>query len=170
MRITTLTLALGLLLTAGCQSPSAPIAGLPSPPPWAAPSDTEARIRAAGLEPLPEEAFVMHIHAHLSVFYNGQAVEVPAKIGIDGQDRFISALHTHAAMGVIHIESPTARDFTLGQFFTEWGVPLDGAKVYVSGQPVAETTGLVLTNDQVIAVVFGTPPATIPSTYTGRWL
>lgn len=162
-------LALGLLV-AGCQSPAAPVAGLPSPPPWAAPADTEARIRAAGLEPLPGESFVMHIHSQLNVFYNGQPVEVPANIGIDPKGAFISAVHSHAASGVIHVESPVLRDFTLGQFFTEWGVPLDGAKVYVGGQPVTETSGLVLKDNQVIAVVFGTPPATIPATYTGRWL
>lgn len=43
---------------------------------------------------------------------------------------FISAgtcfywLHTHAADGIIHIESPVQRTYTLGDFFDEWGQPL----------------------------------------------
>jgi hypothetical protein len=33
-------------------------------------------------------------------------------------------LHTHAADGIIHIESPVQRTYTLGEFFDEWGQPL----------------------------------------------
>ncbi|MGH3274010.1 MAG: hypothetical protein ACRDNZ_06740, partial [Streptosporangiaceae bacterium] len=38
-------------------------------------------------------------------------------------------LHTHAADGVIHIESPVQRTYTLGQFFDEWGQPLGPGQV-----------------------------------------
>jgi hypothetical protein len=38
-----------------------------------------------------------------------------------GADRCYYWLHTHASDGVIHIESPTARIYTLGDFFDEWG-------------------------------------------------
>jgi hypothetical protein len=34
-------------------------------------------------------------------------------------------LHTHAADGVIHIESPVQRTYTLGEFFDIWGQPLN---------------------------------------------
>ena len=33
-------------------------------------------------------------------------------------------LHTHAADGIVHIESPVNRMFTLGAFFDIWGQPL----------------------------------------------
>jgi hypothetical protein len=33
-------------------------------------------------------------------------------------------LHTHAADGIVHIESPVQRTYTLGDFFDEWGQPL----------------------------------------------
>jgi hypothetical protein len=62
---------------------------------------------------------------------------VPAAIGIPGAQAqstpngpFIASgtcfywLHTHAADGIVHIESPVQRTYTLGQFFDEWGLPL----------------------------------------------
>jgi hypothetical protein len=38
-------------------------------------------------------------------------------------------LHTHAADGIIHIESPTVRTYTLGNFFEIWHEPLGPARV-----------------------------------------
>ena len=40
-----------------------------------------------------------------------------------------SWLHTHAADGIIHIESPVKRTFTLGNFFDIWGQPLSATQV-----------------------------------------
>jgi hypothetical protein len=84
-----------------------------------------------------DEQTLFHIHAHLTIFVNGSARQVPAGIGIPGaqaqntpQGPFIDSgtcfywLHTHAADGIIHIESPVHRTFTLGDFFDEWGQPL----------------------------------------------
>jgi hypothetical protein len=34
-------------------------------------------------------------------------------------------LHTHSADGIIHIESPVKRVYTLGNLFDIWGEPLD---------------------------------------------
>ncbi|OKK03886.1 hypothetical protein AMK26_18175 [Streptomyces sp. CB03234] len=93
-------------------------------PPWSAPSDPSARVRAAGLPMLCEEGNVEHIHAHLDVLVDGKPVAVPANIGIDQPAQQISPLHTHDANGVIHIESPVKATFSLGQFMTEWDVAL----------------------------------------------
>ena len=38
-------------------------------------------------------------------------------------------LHTHAPDGVIHIESPTQRIYTLGNFFDDWRQPLSADQV-----------------------------------------
>lgn len=83
------------------------------------------------------EQTLFHIHAHLTVFVNGTPQQVPAGIGIPGAvstatpaGPFISSgtcfywLHTHAPDGIIHIESPVHRSYTLGEFFDEWGQPL----------------------------------------------
>ena len=83
------------------------------------------------------EQVAFHIHTHLTIFVDGKPMQVPGGIGIPGaqttqspQGPFVAQgscfywLHTHAADGVIHIESPVQRTYTLGQFFDEWGQPL----------------------------------------------
>jgi hypothetical protein len=83
------------------------------------------------------EQVAFHIHAHLTIFINGVAEAVPAAIGIANpkaqstpEGPFIGAgscfywLHTHAADGIIHVESPVATTFILGQFFDIWGQSL----------------------------------------------
>ncbi|HUA06767.1 MAG TPA: hypothetical protein VMB27_22865 [Solirubrobacteraceae bacterium] len=90
-----------------------------------------------GVQCAPIEQLAYHIHAHLQVYVNGQPRALPAAIGLIGPvyentpyGRFYGAqtcyywLHTHASDGVIHIESPTARVYTLGTFFDEWRQPL----------------------------------------------
>jgi hypothetical protein len=89
------------------------------------------------------EQVLFHIHAHLTVFVRGAARQVPAGIGIapprqvaaTPQGAFVTAgscfmwLHTHAADGIIHTESPVDRTYTLGNFFDVWGQPLDREQV-----------------------------------------
>jgi hypothetical protein len=86
-----------------------------------------------GISCQTREQTIFHIHAHLTIFVNGAPRQVPAAIGIPGaqaQNGFIVSgtcfywLHTHAPDGIIHIESPVQRTYTLGDFFDEWGQPL----------------------------------------------
>ena len=90
-----------------------------------------------GISCQTSEQTLFHIHAHLTIFVNGAARQVPAGIGIPGaqatqtaQGAFIETgtcfywLHTHADDGIIHIESPVQRTYTLGNFFDIWGQPL----------------------------------------------
>lgn len=97
---------------------------------WAAPAPAQvaAAVRAAGLPLLSMEATDVHFHAHLDIIVDGQQVAVPAEVGIAGQSA-ISSMHTHDSTGIIHIESPTDATFTLGQFFTEWQIPLSATCV-----------------------------------------
>lgn len=167
-----LTSLLGLTLS-GCPAapvtpvPAASTPALPPAPPWGVPPDPAERIKAAGLESMASESFVVHTHSHLDVFYNGAAVPVPANIGIG--PGFISLLHTHRDSGVLHIESPKALTITLGQFFTEWNIPLTGAKAYVNGTEVPDAASVVLQDRQQITVIYGPAPATIPASYAGPW-
>ena len=147
--------------------------------PWPAPvSGVTARAQSAGLPILAAEAFAQHIHAHLDVFLNGQAVAVPANIGIDYVSSHITPLHTHDSSGVIHIESPDMRTYTLGQFFTEWGVTLSAGcvatycapstpvVVQVNGTPATgDPTALIIHLHDEFAVVIGTAPAVVPSSF-----
>ena len=161
--------------------PATTAVGRDTPPPWNAPADAAAAVRAAGLPMLSQEGTVLHIHAHLDVNVDGQPVEVPAGIGIDRSRRGISPLHTHDPTGVIHIESPVKQAFTLGEFFTEWDVTLspnnvgglhvgDGKalRIFVNGtQVTANPAALVINAHDEIALIYGNPQSTgsIPSRY-----
>ncbi len=128
---------------------------------------------------LPREALNEHIHAHLDVFYDGAPVTVPQYIGIDLVAQAISPLHTHDTTGIVHIESPTVKDYFLGQFFGEWGVqmgngcvagvcpPAKQISLVVNGSPVQTPPDkLVFHAHDEIALIIGTPPATVPSAYS----
>jgi hypothetical protein len=134
------------------------------------------RLLPLGLTPLSQEGVATHIHAHVDIFVDGRRVTVPQNVGINPGAGWLTELHTHDTRGVIHVESPEENDeFTLGQFFAEWGVFLngrcvgsycDGLKWYVNGkQETGNPADLVLESHQEIAIVVGKPPAKIPSSY-----
>jgi len=188
------------LVLAGALTP------LAAAPVWPAPPKPMALARQAGLAPETHEFLAFHVHAHLDVFVDGRAVVVPAGIGIniadpgvhqfhdspDGSTGYggiqrcgspcISPLHTHDTTGVMHVESPDVRTFTLGQFFAVWGVRLtnrclggycatgpSSVRVFVDGRRVTgDPRQLALAAHQEIVVTYGTPaqlPSPIPQSY-----
>jgi hypothetical protein len=95
-----------------------------------------------GVQCLGAEQLLFHIHAHLTVFVNGHARRIPYGIGIPGGQvqqtpagAYVGGgscfywLHTHAADGIIHIESPVQRTYTLGDLFDIWGQTLNSTRV-----------------------------------------
>ena len=115
---------------------------IPSAPLLAGTSAATAGQAIDGISCQTSEQTVFHIHTHLTIFVNGQQQQVPAGIGIPGAvaqqtqaGPFVDSgscfywLHTHAADGIIHIESPVQRTYTLGEFFDEWGQPLGPSQV-----------------------------------------
>ena len=125
------------------------------------------------------EQLVSHIHAHLDIFINGQPYTIPSQIGIT--DKCFYWLHTHDESGIIHIESPVAKDYTIGQFFDIWNKKFSNTQildnivngkntlnVYVNGNKVnagVNYRDIKLKAHDEIAVVYGNPPSTIPSKY-----
>jgi hypothetical protein len=153
-------------------------------PPWPANNGRalQLRLRAIGLDPLRQEGQVVHIHQHLDVYANGDHVTIPAQIGIDANGGFISDLHTHDTSGIMHVESPTQRTFTLGQFFAVWGVQLSPSCIgglcktgdkrlhtWINGAPVtADPTRIVLEEHQEIVLAYGTQaqmPKPVPASF-----
>lgn len=111
-------------------------------PVLASPSTTTQGATVDGIECAPVEQLAYHIHAHLQVYVAGRPRPLPGAIGLIGPvaqqtpyGAFYGAtqcyywLHTHASDGVIHIESPTHRIYTLGNFFDEWRQPLSPDRV-----------------------------------------
>jgi hypothetical protein len=130
---------LGPLRTAPSPGAPGPESGIPVPgaAPLATASASASGQTVDGIKCQTSEQTIFHIHAHLTIFVNGAPRQVPAAIGIPGaqaqntaQGPYIGSgtcfywLHAHAADGVIHIESPVQRTYTLGNFFDEWGQPL----------------------------------------------
>ncbi len=152
------------------------------PIPWLAEIDhLSQRLQTIGIPALSAEGTQLHIHQHLDVIINGTHALVPAGVGINETDRFISPVHTHDETGVIHVESNEIRDFTLGQFFDIWGVRVtkdcvggycrsgkNGLKVFSNGKPViGDPRALVLKSHQEIALIYGPSNAarSVPSSY-----
>ena len=87
----------------------------------------------------------------------------------------ISPLHTHDLSGLLHTETKTPSPNHLGEFFTEWAVrltpeciggyckPAVPIKIYVYGKvATGDPAQIELSNLREIAILIGTPPATIP--------
>jgi hypothetical protein len=178
---------------------SAPLAQ----PSWPIPADPMTLATQAGLVSEQREYLVTHIHAHLDLFVDGKPVTIPAGIGIDikaagvrdektpdgtahsyfvdtCQAPCLSPLHTHDPSGMIHEESraPNHPPYSLGQFFTEWGLALDSScvgkycrpdalvHIYLDGTPFeGDPASIQLKSHLEVAIVIGQPPSLIPATY-----
>ena len=153
--------------------------GAAAAPPWPLPPDATDRVAAAGMDTGPM-GMAEHYHAHLDIIVNGEAVPVPANLGIDPVTGGMAALHTHTADGLVHVEADTQDEaFTLGQLFTAWNVKLtaeqigsmtttDGneLKVYVNGEEQSGNPAMLrLADQQQITIVFGDQQVDIPDTY-----
>jgi len=134
-----------------------------------------------GIECNATEHFLFHIHAHISIFVNGQHMYVPPQIGII-PEKCIYWLHTHDESGIIHIESPIKKDFTVGQFFDLWKKKLNNTQmfdnlfnqndntpeIYINGNKLPSGTNyrdVKLHAHDEIVLIYGTSPSHIPSRY-----
>jgi hypothetical protein len=119
----------------------------------------------------------LHIHQHLTVFDHGKEIPIPAQIGIPGQCLYW--LHTHTPDGIIHIEAPLDRTFTLSDFFTIWGQPLSRTvaaiahadkgttlKVWVDGKPYTKDPGSIPLATHTDIVIEAGPPFPKPPRFT----
>ena len=90
----------------------------------------------------------------------------------------ISPLHTHDVSGILHTEAKKNQFNNLGEFFTEWNVRLDDKcvggyckpaapiSIYVDGDAYTGNPRQIGLEDlREIAIVIGTPPSKVPSTF-----
>jgi hypothetical protein len=157
-------------------------------------SSTNPGATVDGIQCGATEQLAYHIHAHLAVYAGGAPRSLPGGIGIPGsqpqQTQYgpianggscIYWLHTHTDDGIIHVESPTQRIYTLGNFFDEWRQPLGPAQVgsargkvyaFVNGKAwTADPRSIRLTPHAVIQLDVGSPtPPFIAVSWAGTQL
>ena len=112
VRFSLTAIALTLLLTARWPAGAPALAATPAGTP------------VDGIRCDQAEGAVFHIHQHLAIFAHGKPVGVPPDVGRPLVAQCLYWLHTHTDDGIIHVESPVFRTFTLGQFFDVWGEAL----------------------------------------------
>jgi hypothetical protein len=120
----------------------------PTPPVLAAPNG--AAVTGQAIDGITCDAsapqLVIHVHAHLAIFVSNAMRDVPKNIGILPSVNGSPCtywLHSHDDDGIMHVESPATRSFTLGDYFDVWGLPLDSTHV----GPASGTVTVYL-NDQ----------------------
>jgi hypothetical protein len=154
-------------------------------------SSSSSRLTVDGIQCNPMEHVAFHIHAHLDIIINGKSFTVPSQIGIKSDERCLYWLHTHDETGIIHVEAPEKRDFTVGQFFDIWNEKFSNSQifnyttssggadnnnntltVYVNGHKISGMNyrDIKLNAHDEIAIVYGKSPTqrpttTIPSNY-----
>src|SRR5260370_3781914 len=93
----------------------------------------------------------VHDHALLQIFNQGQAVAIPTNLGRTANCLYWLHMHT-GEPGIIHVESPADRTFTLCNFFQVWGAWTG------SPQPLESTHVSSITlsgNEKVLAYLDG---------------
>jgi hypothetical protein len=195
--LTALVLAVALLASAAVASARPLVASPPvgidyaklpglqtGPAPWTAGSNSflRSRLDRLDLPVLTSEQLDYHIHVHLDVYVRGVHVPVPALVGIDIVDQFLTVLHTHDPSGVVHIESASSKPYSLGKFFGVWGVRLDTScigryctgpkarlRAYLGGRPFrGNPASIVLRAHEEIVLAYGTKaqlPKPVPATF-----
>jgi hypothetical protein len=130
------------------------------------------RLKLIGIPPGGKETF--HIHALLHIYVNGLLRPLAANIGLETAKGLESSMHTHDDTGIIHMEAPHPFSYTLGDFFSVWGVKLGPAQVggltgyggdhlhfYLNGKPLSNPAALVLHKDDSVVIGYG-PPSGYP--------
>jgi len=129
-------------------------------------------------------------YTQLSIYQNGQQLAIPDRAGIvrdsAGNLTCVYSVHTHTGdlSGRIHKEGPDATPYTLGNFFSVWGMPLTSTNVAnITDQPmnvyiidngtISQFTGdpatIELASHRHIAIVMGTPVTQLPMyTWSGN--
>ena len=133
----------------------------------------------AGISCDAMEGAILHIHQHLVVFDHGKQIAIPPNVGQHPARRCLYWVHTHTPDGIVHIESPTKRTFTLGDFFMIWGQPLTktqasiakadkgtSLKIWVNGKPYTGDPRQIQMTAHADIVIEAGPPFPKPPVFT----
>lgn len=132
---------------------------------WVVTSDRNIKsktTREIALGCTSDMATQFHIHPNLAISINGKSAEIPPNIGV--YSGCMNSIHTHDAIGTLHVESPEKRDFTLSDFFAVWNKPFTQDQILdykidsrhqiretVNGKPVQDFENTIMRDkDQII--------------------
>jgi len=115
------------------------------------------------------EQLAFHIHAHISIYINGQSMPLPANVGIIGNTCYYW-LHTHNTDGIIHMEAPQFVKLRLGTFLKMWRDQFSrlqyqnqlssttGWTAYIQGKPYnGDFNKIELKGHELITLVYNSP-------------
>src|SRR5262245_47029737 len=121
----------------------------------------------------------LHTHQHLVILDRGVPVPIPPNVGQPVVRRCIYWVHTHTPDGIIHIEAPMDRSFTLADFFRIWAQPLSRTaaatahadkgttlKVWLDGKPYTKDPGSIPLTAHADIVIEAGPPFPKPPRFT----
>lgn len=114
------------------------------------------------------EQTAVHYHALVYIYINGQQVQVPQGVGIASDGSCYYWMHTHDTTGVVHMEAPSGRDFTLGNFLDIWSTHFsgyhnelssaDGWTVYIGSQKYnGDFHNIVLKSHMIVTLAYNSP-------------
>ncbi len=128
------------------------------------------------------EQLSYHIHVLLTIYIDGQQQSLPANVGIapGTSPSCLYWLHTHDTTGVVHIESPTTKIYTLQNFLDIWQsfttqqisfpsqlASSNGWTIYVNGKVVTGGFKNVgLNPHDLITIMYNSPSAKPVTTYS----
>jgi hypothetical protein len=121
----------------------------------------------------------VHIHQHLLILDHGKPVPIPPNVGQVPARGCLYWVHTHTPDGILHIEAPKARSFTLADFFRIWGQTLSRTqaasakgtsktplKVWVDGRPFTGDPRTIVLAPHADIVIQAGPPFSKPPRFT----
>ena len=128
---------------------------------------TGAKVDGMTCETESKEVVKFHIHIHLAIYVDSRQMGLPAGFGNTAPPMIVNYpsgkfyavghkdclywLHTHVADGIILVESPVKKAFTLGEFFDVWNQPLSSSRVAsVVGAVVVFENGTRLTGARAL--------------------
>ncbi len=124
------------------------------------------------------EGAVFHIHQHVTILDRGKPIAIPSDVGRPLATSCLYWVHTHSADGLVHVEAPRFRTFTLGNFFDVWGQPLSltsvasvrvrrGAlRVYVDGRRYTRDPRRIELSQHTDITLEAGPPYVKPAPFT----
>ena len=105
----------------------------------------------------------VHYHAYLQIVANGNIVPISTSVGRTGSCYYW--LHMHSGeQGMIHIEAPSDRTFTLADFFWVWGA-WSATRQFLDSTHVSTMT---LSAGQALVVYIDADDGSGPQLYNGN--